>query len=111
MEQSEEEVDVIALLLRTDAGEWVFRQVHTSAGDGQHFVDILEPTIGDLVRSIIPSAPRRIKACFAMDKGTLVDLPRTAELKTITIGLGWAPDEGADMDLDVSAVLVSTSES
>merc|ERR1712190_257376 len=68
-------------------------------------MDILEPTIGNLVRKMIPGAPRRIKAAFAMDKGTVVDLPQTSVIKSVDAGRGW--DLGAgDIDLDVSAVLL-----
>lgn len=110
LENSEEEVDVLGLVLRGEDNRWVFRQIEVEAGDGQHFVDILEPTIGDIVRGVIPTAPRRIKACFAMDKGSLVDLPKTSEIKSIRIGLGWDPDPSAgNMDLDVAAVLLQRS--
>ena len=29
---------------------------------GRHFMDILEPTIGNLIREVIPGAPKRQKA-------------------------------------------------
>jgi len=105
-ERSEEEVDVLGLLHKHEDGSWWYRQIDLPAADGQHFIDILEPTIGTCVRSIIPSAPKRLKACFAMDKGSLVDLPKTDEIKRVRIGLGW--DTGnSKVDLDVSAVLLT----
>lgn len=106
LEESEEEVDLVGVLLRDEAGGWLFRVVHKNAGDGQHFIDILEPTIGNVVREIIPSAPGRIKACFAMDKGSVVDMPKSSEIKKVWIGLGWEIGSGK-VDLDVSAVLLS----
>jgi len=105
-ERSEEEVDVLGLLHKHEDGSWWYRQIDLPAADGQHFIDILEPTIGTCVRSIIPSAPKRLKACFAMDKGSLVDLPKTQEIKKIRVGLGWDTGD-SNVDLDVSAVLLS----
>jgi len=108
LEDSNEEVDVMGLLYRDDEGTWWWRQIEEPAGDGQHFIDILEPTIGNCVRSIIPTAPRRIKACFAMEKGGVVDLPKSAEIKVVKVGLGW--DTGrSGVDLDVSAVLLTAA--
>lgn len=105
LESSDEEVDLVGVLVRGDEG-WYYRQVDVPAGDGQHFIDILEPTIGDCVREIIPEAPRRIKAAFAMEKGDAVDLPKSAAIRRVYIGLGWDPGEN-DIDLDASAVLLS----
>ena len=62
-------------------------------------MDILEPTIGNLIREVIPGAPKRQKAltwavfllcflgpaaffiqvAFAMEKGAVVDLPHLGE--------------------------------
>mmetsp|Transcript_30488 Transcript_30488/g.94877 ORF Transcript_30488/g.94877 Transcript_30488/m.94877 type:complete len:420 (+) Transcript_30488:54-1313(+) len=106
LEESDEEVDILGVLLRGEDGGWLYRPVEEPAGDGQHFIDILEPAVGNIVRSIIPGAPRRIKACFAMDKGSLVDLPKTNEIKTVKVGLGWDTG-GGGVDLDVSAVLLT----
>merc|ERR1712039_1051481 len=83
---------------------WAFQVLHVPAQDGQHFIDILEPTIGNYVRSVIKSAPKRIKAAFSMDKGTVVDLPRTSQIGSVTAGLGWDTSRG-EVDLDVSAVM------
>lgn len=107
LERSEEEVDFVAAMLRTGAG-WVFRLVECDAQDGQHFIDILEPTLGDYVRRVIPGAPRRLKAAFAMEKASVVDLPRTQDLGVIYAGLGWDTARGK-VDLDVSAVLLNAA--
>lgn len=107
LEESQEEVDVVAMLVRSDQG-WVLRLVEVDAQDGQHFIDVLEPAIGSLVRSVLPSAPKRLKVAFAMEKGAVVDLPRTQDIKQIRAGLGWSVDKG-NVDLDVSAVLFDES--
>eukprot|EP00929_Paragymnodinium_shiwhaense_P121336 TRINITY_DN9352_c0_g1_i1.p1 TRINITY_DN9352_c0_g1~~TRINITY_DN9352_c0_g1_i1.p1 ORF type:complete len:418 (-),score=79.72 TRINITY_DN9352_c0_g1_i1:50-1303(-) len=104
LEQSGEEVDLVAALVKT-AGTWSFRLIEEPAQDGQHFIDILEPTIGNFVRKVIPGAPRRVKAAFAMDKGTVVDLPKSSVIKNVRAALGWDTAKGS-VDLDVSAVLM-----
>jgi len=104
LEVSDKEVDLVGALIRGPHG-WVFRVIDMPAQDGQHFMDILEPTIGNLVRSVIPGAPRRIKAAFAMEKGSVVDLPQSSQLQSVVAGLGWDTDKG-DVDLDVSAVML-----
>lgn len=107
MERSEEEVDLVGAILRSDfasnAAAWSLLVVDEPAQDGRHFVDILEPTIGNLIRKYIPNAPRRQKVAFAMEKGAVVDLPQSRQLRNITAGLGWDV-VGAGVDLDVSAV-------
>mmetsp|Transcript_130832 Transcript_130832/g.279902 ORF Transcript_130832/g.279902 Transcript_130832/m.279902 type:complete len:421 (+) Transcript_130832:82-1344(+) len=108
MERSEEEVDVIATMVRADGNNWVLNIVNVDAQDGQHFIDILEPTIGGIVRGLIPGAPKRLKVAFAMDKGAVVDLPQTSAVKKISAGLGWDTGKG-NVDLDVSAVLFDSS--
>lgn len=85
---------------------WTFRMLQLPAKDGQHFIDILEPVIGDFVRSVIPTAPMPIKAAFAMEKGSVVDLPKSTVLQAVTVGLGWGMGGGGGVDLDVSAVLL-----
>lgn len=106
MEKSEQEVDAVAMMVRgdTNGGGWSLRLVNEDAQDGQHFIDILEPTLGGIVRSVIPGAPKRIKAAFAMQKGAVVDLPRASALQQIKAGLGWDTSKGK-VDLDVSAVI------
>jgi len=68
-------------------------------------MDIL-PFLGEVIRTIIPDAPRRHKVAFAMSKGGLLDIPKAMD--SITVGLGWDTDKGK-IDLDVSAVLLTAS--
>lgn len=73
-------------------------------------MDILEPTIGNLIRGVIPGAPKRQKVAFTMHKGAVVDLPDIAKMDKITAGLGWdASRAGGNVDLDVSVVCFSQS--
>jgi len=111
LQHSEEEVDLVAAMVRRGDG-WHFQLVEGLAQDGRHFMDILEPTIGNFVRSQIPGAPKRLKAAFAMDKGSVVDLPQSSIMPSVVAGLGWdANGGGRDIDLDVSAVLYDTNGS
>jgi len=104
MEQSEAEVDAVAMMVRSESNEWTLHVLDVDAQAGRHFIDILEPTIGSIVRGVIPSAPKRLKVAFAMEKGSVVDLPQSSSIQNIIAGLGWDVDEG-EVDLDVAAVL------
>jgi len=101
MEQSTGSVDVVAAMVRHTEG-WRMRVVDLPAQGGQHFMDIL-PLLSQVIRGYIPSAPQRQKVAFAMEKGSVLDLPM--DLRGITVGLGWDTDDG-ECDLDVSAVLM-----
>merc|ERR1719436_662043 len=101
MERSDGRVDVVAAMFRSGS-TWMLRTLDIPAQGGQHFMDIL-PLLADVIRSFLPSAPRRQKVAFAMEKGGVLDLP--LDLAQITVGLGWDVDDG-ECDLDVSAVLL-----
>jgi len=103
-EKSTEEVDVIGALERRGNG-WVFQPLACPAGDGHHFMDILEPTIGTYVRHKLGDLDRshQLKAAFDMKKAGVVDFP---ELDTIRVALGWAD---CGIDLDVTAVLFTAA--
>jgi len=71
-------------------------------------IDILEPTIGNFVRQLIPGAPRHIEAAFAMQKGAVVDMPKSSAMRRVVVGLGWDTTCGEDI-VDVSAVMLNSS--
>eukprot|EP00439_Symbiodinium_sp_Y106_P060319 s2205_g8.t3 len=106
MEQSAKEVDAVFVMVRSDSGDWSLRVLDEPAQQGRHFMDILEPTLGNLIRAEIPAAPKRQKVAFAMEKGSMVELPQTSDLGKVTAGLGWdvKAGPGPDVDLDVSVV-------
>eukprot|EP00927_Polykrikos_kofoidii_P024291 TRINITY_DN2210_c0_g2_i1.p1 TRINITY_DN2210_c0_g2~~TRINITY_DN2210_c0_g2_i1.p1 ORF type:complete len:415 (+),score=76.34 TRINITY_DN2210_c0_g2_i1:71-1315(+) len=108
MEKSQEEVDVVAMMERHEKDIWKLVVIEEEAHDGQHFVDILEPTIGNIVRRVIPSAPKRMKVAFAMEKGAVFDMPASNRAGVISAGLGW-DCTGPGIDLDVSAVLFDSA--
>lgn len=101
MEQSAGSVDVVAAMYRGSDG-WKMRIIDLPAQAGQHFMDIL-PLLSQVVRTFMPSAPLKQKVAFAMEKGSVLDLP--LGLARVTVGLGWDVDDG-ECDLDVSAVLM-----
>merc|ERR1719277_70176 len=101
MERSSGAVDVVAAMVRGPSG-WQMRIIDLPAQEGQHFMDIL-PLLSQVIRGFIPGAPARQKVAFAMEKGGVLDLPKS--MAQITVGLGWDVDDG-EVDLDVSAVLM-----
>lgn len=103
MEQSSGAVDIVGVMFRSSSS-WSLRIIDEPAQDGQHFMDIL-PLLSDVIRVFMPDAPRRHKVAFAMQKGSIMDLPM--DLSYITVGLGWDTDCG-EVDLDVSAVLLDS---
>merc|ERR1719326_572243 len=84
---------------------WKLRVVNEAVQQGKHFMDIL-PQLSGVIRTFLPHAPPRQKVAFAMEKGSVLDLPHG--LAQITVGLGWDVDEG-ECDLDVSAVLLDAN--
>lgn len=82
--------------------DWTLRMLRYPAQRGQHFMDIL-PHLAGIICEFLPHAPKKQKVAFAMEKGSVLDLP--IEMGRITVGLGWDVDEG-ECDLDVSAVLL-----
>eukprot|EP00916_Digyalum_oweni_P018300 GHVL01030708.1.p1 GENE.GHVL01030708.1~~GHVL01030708.1.p1 ORF type:complete len:324 (+),score=67.67 GHVL01030708.1:861-1832(+) len=71
---------------------------------GQHFMDIL-PTLSEIIRKVIPTAPTRQKVCFSMNKGGVMDFGTSSRGQVMMCGLGWDTTMG-EMDLDTSAVLM-----
>mmetsp|Transcript_10021 Transcript_10021/g.22483 ORF Transcript_10021/g.22483 Transcript_10021/m.22483 type:complete len:440 (+) Transcript_10021:65-1384(+) len=103
LQKSNKEVDIVLNLIRNSNGEWIYRILDGPGQEGRHFMDILEPCLGNLIREVIPSAPKRQKVAFAMDKGDVLDLPASKEVGQISARLGWDVS-GEGVDLDVSAV-------
>jgi stress response protein SCP2 len=90
---------VSALVRRGNA--WVLRTLSEEVR-AKHFMDCLDVLNGHIVAEI-PTANRRQKVAFAMDKGDVLDFGESAQ--TVLLGLGWDVDQG-EVDLDASAVLL-----
>lgn len=84
-------------------GSWTLKRTEDTGADGSHFMDILEPTIGDIIRRRIRRAPAVQKVSFPMTKGAILDLPQSSKLENVAVAVGW--DVAQSVDLDVSAVL------
>lgn len=93
-----------AALVRGVGTSWQLRSVGEPL-EGQHFMDCLHDLNRYIVREI-PSANRRQKVAFAMDKGSNVDFGTS--LDTVVLGLGWDVDRDS-ADLDASAVLMDAA--
>lgn len=102
--------DVVALMKLELDGTWAFFQVQVPAEGGSHFMDILEPTIGDIIRHEIPHAPKVQKVSFLMDKDARVSLPATSKLKRLSVGIGGSlqPLSTEEVDMEIAAVFWST---
>lgn len=104
-EKSRADVDVIVLMEKDNQGKWWLYQVDEPAEHGEHFLDILEPTIGDIIRRRIDNAPKFQRVTFQMKKGTAVDLPKNA-LKRLNFSVMATIKAKVrkEIDLDISAV-------
>eukprot|EP00446_Apocalathium_sp_SHHI-4_P030422 CAMPEP_0177231828 /NCGR_PEP_ID=MMETSP0367-20130122/42976_1 /TAXON_ID=447022 ORGANISM="Scrippsiella hangoei-like, Strain SHHI-4" /NCGR_SAMPLE_ID=MMETSP0367 /ASSEMBLY_ACC=CAM_ASM_000362 /LENGTH=462 /DNA_ID=CAMNT_0018682391 /DNA_START=30 /DNA_END=1414 /DNA_ORIENTATION=- len=109
LENSQGDCDIVAMMRRGREG-WELVQVEQPAEYGSHFLDILEPSIGDLIRREIPDAPQRMKVSFEMTKGAVCPLPNDSALKRLFVGIGGSllPGSKLEVDIDISAVFVST---
>lgn len=111
IEHSCAQADMVAMLLRDAQGIWTLQELTEPAENGSHFIDILEPMIGDHIRKFIKGAPAYQTVSFQMGKGSVVDLPHASALKRAIIAIGgeMPKDCDADADIDVSAVFFSAS--
>lgn len=70
-------------------------------------MDILEPTVGGIIRKVIPTAPKKQRLSFEMRKGAYVDLPK-AGLQRLFFSISVSMTKGqGDVDLDIAAVFMS----
>jgi len=104
---------VLLMMKRTGDRSWALLRLEEYAKSGRHFMDILEPTLGRIIRQAVPELPRRHRAAVSfasMERGAVVELPQSAAAKWLFIGVGWdlgpaALGEGGGADIVVSAVL------
>eukprot|EP00913_Durusdinium_trenchii_P034185 g31993.t1 len=110
-EKSRADVDVIVLMEKDNQGKWWLYQVDEPAEHGEHFLDILEPTIGDIIRRRIDNAPKFQRVTFQMKKGTAVDLPKNA-LKRLNFSVMATIKAKVrkEIDLDISAVFTDKEQ-
>jgi len=68
-------------------------------------MDIIEPTLGDIIRENIRGAPKIQQVSVEMLKGDALDMPKQS-LKKVSVAAGWdmASTAGRSIDVDISAV-------
>lgn len=102
------DVDAVAMMRREPDRSWVLQELQEEACEGSHFIDIIEPTIGGIIRKHINGAPKHQKVSFEMDKGAITDFPK-GSLKRLVVGMGGKLRFGAtNVDIDISAVFYSS---
>jgi len=107
IEKSVADVDAVIMFRREASGEWVLQEIVEKASQGSHFVDIIEPTIGGIIRTHIPQAPDKQTVCFQMRKGVVSDFPKDA-LKRLVVGIGAKKRPGIkNLDIDIIGVMYS----
>mmetsp|Transcript_16707 Transcript_16707/g.30823 ORF Transcript_16707/g.30823 Transcript_16707/m.30823 type:complete len:427 (-) Transcript_16707:80-1360(-) len=96
---------ILSAFARSSSGGWHLRSVNEQLPTARHFMDCLDELNRHIVAEI-PTANRRQKVAFAMEKGEVLDFG--SSLQTVTLGLGWDVDQG-EIDLDASAVIFDNS--
>lgn len=93
-----------ALVRQQGSPSWQLRPVGVALPGARHFMDCLQELNLVIVQEI-PTANRRQKVAFAMEKGQNLDLGASHE--EIVLGLGWDVSRG-EVDLDAAAVLFNS---
>eukprot|EP00931_Biecheleriopsis_adriatica_P068406 TRINITY_DN4236_c0_g2_i3.p1 TRINITY_DN4236_c0_g2~~TRINITY_DN4236_c0_g2_i3.p1 ORF type:complete len:491 (+),score=87.17 TRINITY_DN4236_c0_g2_i3:73-1545(+) len=106
MEETNADVDAVAMMVKGTTGTWRLKDVDVRADSGSNFLDILEPTLGTLIRNNIEGAPAEQKVVFDTVKGKAdhqVDTRDTLRRLCFTV-MGELGDSLKRVDIDVSAV-------
>lgn len=91
-------VGVLAVMERPSSdGGWRFARtvlgrsgdVSPTARSAKHFVDALEPTLGSLVREVIPTAMKPQRVSLILEKGAVTDIIQSLAPKGFFAGIGW----------------------
>lgn len=112
LERSRADADMVAMFKRFKDDTWGLVEIEEPAEHGSHFLDILEPTIGDLIRAEIPHAPTKLKVAFVMDKGAIVDFPQGDALRRLVVAVGGEfahEDVPDDLSIELQAVFFSAT--
>jgi len=106
LNQSGGDAQCFGVIKRFRDDSFGFIETTDVAEDGRHFMDILEPCIGDIIRQHIPKAPAQQVVSFPMQKGSMCDLPQAKVQRLWHVAIGWdlAQEESEDIDLDLSAI-------
>lgn len=108
LESTKADVDVVATMFCDQDGNWSFSEVDEVAEFGSHFLDIIEPTIGDIIRKVIPKAPKSQLVSFQMEKGAVIEVGAD-RMKRLNLAVRGKVKGRVKIDLDISAVFKSRS--
>lgn len=100
-------LSAVAIIKRSSHATWALVRVEEYAKQGRHFMDQLEPLVGNVVRGAIANLPKtRQKVFIPMDRYSIVDLPLASCVKWAYLGISWdlAPGAANGVTLEVSAV-------
>lgn len=93
---------LVSGFVRQASGGWQLRPIGEALLNTRHFMDCLAEINRHIVAEI-PTANRKQKVAFAMEKGGNFDF--AGSLTKVVLGLGWDVEKG-QVDLDASAVLL-----
>lgn len=109
------DVGPVACFKRNAEGGWSFIRTEEFVRK-RHFMDILEPTLGRLIRELVPSVPKRHKtklAFSAMEQGAVATLPQPTSAKWLFVSMGWDLASSASNEIaesvGISAVFLDES--
>ncbi|CAE8600586.1 unnamed protein product [Polarella glacialis] len=101
----------VAILKRVEENDkWVLIPKLEFSKSGSHYLDLLEPTLGTLIRQNMPSLTKRHKTTSSfsfLEPGSVADLP--TGVKKLFVSLGWdtGPAAVSKFTIDFSLVFLS----
>merc|ERR1740123_2816955 len=111
MDQPTGDSGVVLVMRRILGAEksWSMVRVEEFSKSGRHFMDILEPTLGKVLREAMPALPKRQRAALsftATTPGGVACLPTAVQAKWLFVGLSWdlTPSETQNVGLTLAAV-------
>jgi len=107
IENSSADVDAVLVIERLQNNKWELCELVEKAQSGKHFLDILEPNLGDIIRQRVPSAPEMQRVFFQMEKNCVIDLPSEGLQRLCIHITGELRRLAQSVDMDVAAVFYS----
>ena len=107
IENSAADVDAVLVIERLQNNKWELCELEEKAHAGKHFLDILEPYLGDIIRQRLPSAPEMQRVFFQMEKDCVIDLPSKGLHRLGIHFTGELERLSHNVDMDVAAVFYS----
>jgi len=101
-------VAAVLSLGRSGETEWSLTRLEKFPKRGRHFMDVLEPTVGDIIRHAFPTLPHCQRTRMKLEAGSIVDLPQHSTARWVYAGLCWdlaCSTAIEDFELEVSALV------